>query len=302
MKTYCNPYQCLSGGSWLRANFHTHAGTGPGTCGKNPIQTVVDLYREAGEDVLCISNHNLFTDARSFSDDRILMVDGSEYSADRHMLTIGARESFHELPHQEAIDRTAAAGGFSVINHPNWPEKAHTSVEFLKGLRGYLGLEVFNGVIFRLDTPASGIATDVWDALLEDGRLLYGFANDDFHIFADAMRAYNVIYCRERSQQGVIRAVREGAFCASSGLYPDFLQVEGSTLSVRVRFPVPNYVRTFTYRCIGKGGVLLGEQTGETGVFELGEEPFVRIEARGENGAMIYFQPVYREGALRGDF
>ena len=37
---YVNPYDNLSGGRGIRTNFHTHAGTGAGTCGRNPVHTV----------------------------------------------------------------------------------------------------------------------------------------------------------------------------------------------------------------------------------------------------------------------
>jgi len=42
---YHNPYENLNNGRWLKTNFHTHAGTGEGTCGKYPIDFVLDLYR-----------------------------------------------------------------------------------------------------------------------------------------------------------------------------------------------------------------------------------------------------------------
>ena len=59
---YVNPYDNLSGGRWIRTNFHTHAGTGAGTCGRNPVDAVAALYRELGYGALCLSNHDLYTE------------------------------------------------------------------------------------------------------------------------------------------------------------------------------------------------------------------------------------------------
>ena len=103
---YVNPYDNLSGGRWIRTNFHTHAGTGAGTCGRNPVDAVAALYRELGYGALCLSNHDLYTDASAYSDGKMTLLDGVEYSPRSHMLTVGIRRSLHELEHQPAIDET----------------------------------------------------------------------------------------------------------------------------------------------------------------------------------------------------
>ena len=50
----------------------------------------------------------------------------------------------------------------------------NVSNDMLESLEGYLGIEIFNGVIFRLE--GSGLADDVWDNVLSKGRLIWGFA------------------------------------------------------------------------------------------------------------------------------
>ena len=45
---YVNPYEGLKkDGRWLKANFHTHAGTGAGTCGSHGLIDVIEGYKEA---------------------------------------------------------------------------------------------------------------------------------------------------------------------------------------------------------------------------------------------------------------
>ena len=82
-----NPYHNLTGGRWLKSNFHPHAGTGAGTCGAYEMEDVLRLYKEAGYDVVCISNHDLYSDTKALG--RILgiqTINGFEYSQDSHML------------------------------------------------------------------------------------------------------------------------------------------------------------------------------------------------------------------------
>lgn len=294
---YSNPYQNLSEGQWRKANFHTHAGTAPGTCGKHPIGAVTELYREAGFAFLCISNHDLYTDTSAYSDERMLLVDGVEYSkACSHMLTVGVQQSFHGLDHQAAIDETAKAGGFTVLCHPNWPMQGNWPWEDIDRLTGYAGIEVINMLIYRLD--GSGLAVDVWDRLLTGGKLVYGFGSDDFHAMADGARSFNLIHSPEMTYGSMKAAIDRGAFCASTGLFPEYLLLEGDALTVKAKYPILTRANRFTYRFIGEGGMVLSEQKGESAQYKLNGERYVRVEAAGENGAMLFFQPVYREGAL----
>ena len=189
---YVNPYANLTDARPLRVNFHTHAGTGPNTCGRNPIDQVAERYRELGYDALCLSNHDLYTDASSYTDDKMTLLDGVEYSPRAHMLTVGIRRSLHELEHQPAIDETRKDGGFVILCHPNWQHKEYWPWADLDRLTGYLGIEVINQLIYRLS--GSGLAADTWDHLLSSGRLVYGFGNDDFHLYSDAGRSWNWIY------------------------------------------------------------------------------------------------------------
>ena len=296
---FINPYQNLSGGKWCKANFHTHAGTEPGSCGQNPIDMVTQVYRECGFDILCLSNHDVFIDSSDFSDGKLLMIPGVEYtrSDSCHMLTIGVCVSLHELDHQPAIDETVKAGGFAVLCHPNWPYREHWKVEDIDMLTGYTGIEVMNMLIYRLE--GSGLATDVWDHLLSQGKLVYGFGSDDFHAYFDAGRSFNLIYCDRRDYTSMKAAIDKGAFCASTGLYLEYLKIEGNTMHVKAAYPIETHANIFTYRFVGEHGKVLSEQKGSSAQYGLTDEKYVRVEAIGENGAMLFTQPVYREEALK---
>lgn len=297
---YINSYENLDNSVWRKVNLHTHAGTGPKTCGRHSPEEVIALYREYGYSMLCLSNHNLYRDFTNYSDEQITLIDGVEYTSKVHMLTIGIRENLIDLPLQDAINRTNELGGLIILCHPNWPHKEAFSPKMMCGLTGYIGLEVLNTVCFRLSGygRATGRATDVWDAMLTAGKLVTGFANDDFHTMGDGGMYFNLLACNENNYESMKRAIEENAICASSGLYPVYHRMEGETLHVKAEYPIESYVENYVYTFIGPNGQILSEQIGADASYTLQGEDYVRVEVRGEGGHMILFQPVYREGAL----
>ena len=292
---YCNPYDSLKDGQWLKTNFHTHAGTGEG-CGKHPLDMVLGLYRELKYGALCISNHDFCTDVSSLSDEQLYVMPGVEYSRDRHMLTVGVNKSFHELSHQDAIDATIKQGGFTIICHPNWIVKEYWPHKNLEELQGFAGIEVMNTLIYRL--YGSGRATDTWDYLLSHGKLIFGFGDDDFHAPFDAGRSYTDIYAKTKDFAGIKDAVDNGRFTASTGLSLEYLDVTAdNTIIVKAKFPTHTYINTFSYKFITENGEA-AESYGETGVYKANGENYIRVEAIAENGAMLFTQPVYKKGAF----
>lgn len=292
---YINPYEKLTDAVWQKANFHTHSGTGPRTCGLHSPEEVIGLYREYGYGLLCISNHNYFRSFDNYSDEKLTLIDGVEYTSDVHMLTIGVQENLISLPVQEAVTRTNELGGFTIFNHPNWPDKATFSPEMMLQLTGYMGIEVLNAVCFRLS--GSGRATDVWDALLSAGKLVTGFANDDFHAMGDGGLCFNLIAC-DKNYESMKQAIENQAICASTGVYPVYHKLEGDTLKVKAALPIKSYLTNYVYTFVGPNGKILSRQEGAEASYTLSGEEYVRVEVLAEGGQMLLFQPVYKEGSL----
>ena len=288
---YVNPYENLTGGRWLKANFHTHAGTGEGTCGRWPIDFVLDLYKKLEYGAVCISNHDLYTDTTALGDDSLCMVQGVEYSTDEHMLTICAGKSLHGLPHQEAIDEAARRGGFTILCHPNWIRDKYWPLDKISELNGFIGIEVYNGLVTRY--KGSGVATDTWDAILKGGRLVYGFGSDDYHMPFDAGRSFTHIYAAEPGEEGIKKAVRAGRFTASTGIGLEEFVFENGALRVKANYLKETYVETFKYRFVTENGIAL-ETEGKSASYKLNGERYVRAEALAENGMLLYTQPLWR--------
>ncbi len=177
--------------------------------------------------------------------------------------------------------------------HPNWQRKEYFPMSKMNALTGFTGIEIINMLIYRLN--GSGLATDAWDSLLSQGKLVYGFGNDDFHEFHDAGRSANIIYVKEAGFNGIKKAVQNGEFIATTGLYLDYLSLENNTITVKAKFPTDTYIDTFTYRFIGENGTVLKTEHCTLATYCLTDEPYVRVEATAENGFMMFTQPVYNE-------
>lgn len=295
---YCNPYKAVAAGKgrWLKANFHTHAGTGPGTCGSHSFDEVIAAYKDSEYDLLTISNHDLYSDTREHAKKHdIAMINGFEYSAYPHMLCIGVQDCIDDN-HQQAINATLAQGGFTILCHPNWDGQEYWSLDAINQLTGYTGIEIMNMLIFRL--AGSGVATDKWDALLSENKLVWGFGNDDFHAWCDLGRSFTCIYAPSTNYTHVKDAIDHGSFFVSTGLMLDTFTFDGKQLTVKASTP-RSYVKEMHYRFVGKDGVILNESHGEYGVYALnGTEPYVRVEVCGEQGFMLFTQPLYKKDVL----
>lgn len=229
-----HPYAGLNGGRWLMGNLHTHTTRSDG---QREPQAVVDDYAERGHGFLMISDHDVCTsshDCAKLDPGDMILIPGNEISANGpHLLHVGAGERVE--PHadrQQVIDAVAQSGGFAVFNHPNWfAGFDHCPQKVLEGCRGYAGLEIYNGVISRLE--GSPYATNRWDLLLTAGRRVWGFANDDSHLAqGDVGLGWNVAYVEDESAEGVVEALRQGRFYASTGVEIVSIEVEGGSITI----------------------------------------------------------------------
>lgn len=292
---YINPYENAVTGveQGLKTNFHTHAGTGKGTCGHNEIHDVLAAYRDAEYQVLTISNHDLFTNMEEYEGKQgLILINGYEYSKEPHMLCIGGSKVCTGN-HQKAIDSCNSQGGFVILCHPNWIHKEYWPWKDIDTIQGFMGIEIYNHLIYRLN--GSGLATDTWDHILSKGRLAWGFGSDDFHRWHDLGRAWNIILSPSQSRVDIQSSITSGSFYVSTGLLLDKFIFENNRLQISAQFR-DSYIKNYQYRFIGQNGLLLDEQIGEDGIYQFqGNEKYVRVEVIAENGSRLWTQPIYNE-------
>jgi len=283
-----NPYESFKSETRpLRTNFHLHAGLE----GDIDLKKVILSYKDAEYDVLTISNQYTMTNAQALENELgITLINGFEYVDNKDILVVGVN-SYFDGDQQTVIDECNRQGGFSVLAHPNFMEKRWWPQDEMNTLKGYSGVEIYNGVIFRM--TGTGLATDVWDELLTEGKLVWGLANDDFHRWYDMARGWNMIYSRSNTHHDIKEAIRKGNFYASTGLWLNQFKFDGQTLTVRASAK-DSYIHRFQYRFIGQAGAVFKETFGEIGEYVLnGNERYIRVEVLSEHGAMLWTQPIY---------
>ncbi|HTL52694.1 MAG TPA: CehA/McbA family metallohydrolase [Planctomycetota bacterium] len=291
-----NPYALkgASKGQWMRGNLHTHTTRSDGS--REP-QAVVDDYRKRGYDFLMISDHDKITDPQEVRPGTMLLIRGNEISArGPHMLHVDARAWVEPTAdRQAAINRSLKTGSFVVLNHPNWESHYnHCSLETLQTLKGYSGIEIFNGVVDRLD--GSAYALDKWDRIQNADTPVWGFANDDSHQPQDVELGWNVVLVNKRTVPEILAAFRAGRFYASTGVKITSIEVKGSVVKVKTA----NAQRLAVYA--GKGRQL-ARVDGSSITFDAEElsAPFIRIECYGMGGRTAWTQPFFLQGGQAAD-
>ncbi len=314
-----HPYSGCNQASWLRGNLHAHTTRSDG---QTDPQDVIDDYARRGYDFLMLSDHDLWTSAADLAglqDRGMVLIPGNEITAGGpHILHVnaGCRVDPHAR-RQEALNAIGAdPDSVAIVCHPNWlfscpvaspsraPMHVHTTFDQLSEWVGYTGLEIFNGVVARLD--GNHCATDVWDLLLARGRRVWGFANDDSHrsggssavthkvdhtplMRSDMALGWNVVHAG-RSLPSIMDALRLGRFYASTGVEISRIDVDGMT----VRIETTNADRIVAYRETGRRFVQV-----DTSVLEVEVPPdarYVRFEAFGRHESRAWTQPFFVEG------
>ena len=298
---YQNPYEELdwNPSHWLRGNFHTHCGARPGdNCGKLPLEEVASCYKDCGYDFLAITNHDARTSLPQAQPQLPVLLEGYEYSFDGHMLCIGGK-SLSKASHQQAAALCRQEGGMVIACHPHWQRENYWTAKAILSQQDIEGMEIDNGVISRLS--GRGLAVDTWDEVLSSGRLIWGFANDDFHRWYDLARCWNMVYAAPH-QPAIIEAVRKGKFYASTGLVLTALEMtNGSNLFLSATHQ-NGFQEQMRYEFIGLRARTLGVTYGKSASWVLDTtEPYVRVCITAPNGAQLWTQPIYQPAFFEGE-
>ena len=284
-----NPYQNLTDGQWLRGNLHTHTDHSDG---QRPTQAVINDYARRGYNFLMISDHDFQTDTTDYAKldaNGMLLIPGNEITANGpHLLHVNAdRRLEPDADRQAIINKIRATRGFAIINHPNWESRFdHCSSANLNAWQGYVGIEIYNGVINRHD--GSPYATNKWDMLLAQGRRVWGFANDDSHSAnGDVELGWNMVYTRRRSTAAIVEALRQGRFYASTGVVISQIEVTGR----RIRIETQNAQRRGAMPSVRQPITSVSHRALEVEVPATAS--YVRFECWGSGESFAWTQPFF---------
>ncbi|MCR6515490.1 MAG: hypothetical protein ACRC1T_11455 [Clostridium chrysemydis] len=285
-------------GDFFKGNLHTHTKESP--CGHYDLETIINMYTsyKMEYDFLAITDHYRITDLSKYKNrDDILLINGVEFKKSNHQtLGINVKEYFddelNDSNHNELFKKVNDFGGINIICHPHMGKEDYWTFERLNELYGYVGIEIFNNNV-RMDCKGRATATDLWDELLSSGKKVFGFANDDMHIFSRAGGAYNYVLAEEKSIESILNAIKRGSFYASFGVKVKNIKVEDNIISLEKGDERVPYV---FFKFISKNGEVLKEEKGVKASYKVkGNEGYVRVEVYREDGARAWLQPFFIE-------
>ena len=300
-------------------NLHCHSTRSDGN---SPAPEVAAMYRDAGFDFLAITDHNTMTGAADCLPTKgITILNGSEYTArvgqaqthvngigvDRALMPVPGDQGFRDPVEalQQAVDQVRAAGGFSILNHPNW----HWSYGAAEICR-VVGADAFelgnNATTCNNDGDSVHPSTErMWDEVLSAGQRLWGVCTDDCHQPVKLKFWNDPPFSgwvgiddggAEELDRGVIlKALHSGSFY-SSGLGLRLSRVEMDPEYVVIY--LPEWDRT-TYRTtfVGHGGTTLAVVDGMEAVYRIrGGERYVRARVDMPGRVSAYTQPLFLDG------
>lgn len=285
------------GDLWFRGNLHTHTTMSDGE--RDP-ETVIRDYEDRGYQFLAISDHDILVDPQAYqARTKMTLIPAVEITAaGPHILHVNPDEAVPpHVDRQHALDGVEAqSDSFAVLNHPNWLSPLpdlHFTDEAMMHLTGYLGIEIYNGVIDRL--AGSALATDRWDRLLSNGLRIWGFGHDDSHSAGDVGLSWLMVQAPDNRTSSLLSAIKAGRFYASTGVDIQSVRINDNRIAV--------YTSNATLiRFISKWGVVLKSIESQVGDFMLPEDPvvarsmqYIRVECYGGGSDVAWTQPIWIE-------
>ena len=287
---------------WLRGNHHGHSTVSDG---EDEPGAMVAAYEAAGYDYLALSEHDVLLDPEPLQESTSMcLVPAVEVTScfGHSLMYLGANRVLPagELTPQQIMDQVQQAGGLFIFDHPNWKPRAdYATDELLDQMEGLQGVEIYCGVIERL--PGEALATQRWDRLLGKGWRVWGHGTDDQHRAADYFIAWNCVQWprgRAVSPAGLVRALAQGRFYASTGVRIDRVGLDGRGAAMVES-------EADEIRWVGRDGAVLRKQAGGADRLAPAEAvqlaggshqlPYVRAECLGRGHAMAWTQPFWLE-------
>jgi hypothetical protein len=302
----------VSTAQWYRGNTHTHTTESDGD---STPDEVARWYKEAGYQFLVLSDHNVLTSVESLnaaigSPGAFLVIRGEEVTSrlGAKPLHVNGLDVNTVIPGQtggsvveilqKSVDGIRRASGVPHVNHPNYGW-AITADE-LAAVRDTTLFEIYNGhpQVNNLGGGGTPGLEEVWDRILSSGKLLYGIAVDDAHVFkrpwdpmaAKPGRGWVMVRAARLEPRAILGALERGEFYATTGVELESYQATPSRISVSIK---PTGFSRYRVQFIGKHGRILSEVATTPATYEVqGNEGYVRAKVIESNGAVAWLQPV----------
>ena len=230
------PRETRPAARWYRGNTHAHT-TLCGHADSTPA-AVARWYLDHGYHFLCLSEHNRYIDPATVRLPRgrrqdFILIPGEEITGTRvHVTALNTRKLVVPTAHptraktvQAYADRTRAAGGVPIINHPN--DNFAVGVSDIRQVRGCRLFELYNAhpYVNNRGDARHPSTEGMWDAILSGGMVMFGVASDDAHEFkrrdldrSNPGRGWVMVRATELTPKAIAAAMDRGDFYATSGV------------------------------------------------------------------------------------
>ena len=212
-------------GSWLKGNTHTHSTISDG---RKTIQELGDVYRQAGYDFLCLTDHWVPAHmAPAPAENGLLWISGVELNGEDargvtyHYVALGDFQGVDSsLSLEMALETVRAQGAFMILAHPFW-----MGLTFADSERFPVdAVEIYNHVCWRENGKGDGLV--FWQHLLGVNPKTLAIACDDTHFILEPAAwqgGWLMVNARECTQPAILTALRAGQYYSSCG--PSFKSI-----------------------------------------------------------------------------
>jgi predicted metal-dependent phosphoesterase TrpH len=295
-------------GHWFRANLHCHTTNSDSSWSP---QECADLYREAGYDILAITDHDHFTPVDDMQRDDFLLIPSAEYhpmnsastmSKRHHIVCLDLKRDHaptEKMHPQVLIKAVLADGGMVISGHPYWLKQNISDMEQLDGI---FATEVFNTVCARVGREFSD---QIWDDYCLRIKPIGAVASDDSHgVHAEFAKGWTWIRAKDLTLPSVMDALKNGMYYASTGPQFKDIRVERAVeegngwkhYKVTVECTPAQSIRVV----VGFGGeqvIAEEDQTVTSAEFVVGpQNPFARVEVHAADGTKAWAHPILLHG------
>lgn len=300
--------------TWFKGNLHTHTNRSDGDA---PLEYTVEWYAKRGYDWLFITDHHRGLSRRDAAElgnrYKILLLPGNEVGGTCHIVGLGIDVGCEDIKNdfrcpdsveslQRGIDWVRANNGLPVAAHPNWTYQWNAA-DFLR-TTGCNLFEVHNGTTDCNTFAAGGKpgTDDIWNDLLNAGRLIYGVGSDDVHrLLPDQLagarnanacggNAWTYIEADELNEATILHALEHGRCAASNGPALSGFGINNGEywLDIAEDYEYFHFTTTF----YGAAGVL-AEIHGKQPRYKIrGNEKWLRARTFCSSGRYLWTQPV----------
>lgn len=291
-------------GSFKKGNLHTHSTRSDG---KYTPAEIAEHYRSKGYDFLAITDHWVYGTHQELNREDFLMFPGTELDIelpgrkDHHLVGFGLPET-NTIPdyytfEEERKDITLSTaeriieyfgqhGNVTLYGHPYWSKVDSDEIKYLQGL---IGMEIYNHGSEYWEN--NGNSETYFDHFLFVRNRTYCFATDDAHDLAEhSLGGFIMVKTKEFTHKGIMQAIIDGSFYASSGpLIYDFYVKDG--VAKVTCAPCQDIYFQTPHR---KGSFHSDSEELTEGEFPLnGDEEYVRVTIRDGKGRKAWTQPIW---------